>query len=465
MKSPVKVEYVLVTLLFVFTRAVYYMFTPFVNVMGDSIDYLGFAYLFSEGIIPDLGVIPPLYPLIMSVLKDLTLIQIFQSLLFYSSSIFLLSVLEGIYKKTKPVLFYILVFMLCLFITDGMILMYETIIQTESIFASLLLLFTGFFYKLIYKKELKYLSMVGLIAFLLAFCRSNGILFYPILIAIIIYCWFAFKTSRKKVIIHGLVLFTSLNLVWCFLNYESTETFFFGNPYRIKRVAKHHMLNQKSNHLKPLVYTKSESLIYPFNHYEEEKHLNYDYLKNIKPKGDMLANYFYDISEERASFFNEMIPVRLDHFYKPNIFNDELTYYDKFVKYEDDKEKIKSFIFDQLKDLKVENDKSVESISLLFKIGNWLENAIARSLIWHILFFISAIIIGIKLIQRKIKWSDDIFRLFVLAMMVYGNLLMITMFHVRLVSRYQYVFLFLNILLSIELVQVLLSRNHKIEAE
>ena len=142
--------------------------------------------------------------------------------------------------------------------------------MTESIYMSLLNFLWSCFFVKVYKKIFLFF-LCSIFVFLVAFCRSNGIYLYPIWG--VIFFWSVFKSDKKntKALAYSFLFW---NLLWCFLNFASTKTFFFGNVYRIKTVSKNSSSELSGN---------SEIKIYNYNSHVDV-FMDEDYSKDIHSK-------------------------------------------------------------------------------------------------------------------------------------------------------------------------------------
>jgi hypothetical protein len=421
----------LFSLIFWIPRIYYLKFNCLAGFSKDSFDYFGIAYSFSNYNIPDLGVIPPLYPLILLLFSSVDNIILFQMVFSFSSLCFLVfSFYRLLLVKHKlNISFYVVLFLTMLYSWDSYILYLETSLMTESTYMSLLNFFIGMLFVLKFNNNSFLFFWISFLVFLIAFCRSNGIYLYPIWGAILLW---AIMTGKKdiKVLAYSFVF---LNLLWCFLNFASTKTFFIGNAYRIKSVSKN-----SSNEL----VGNSELKIYDYN-VHANSFMDEDYSKNIHSKKARLLNYLYDFQERKKNFFSESIPLRESMYLNDPEFN----FFDNKVKKFTNPNGVKKYGLKEYASSKFfKRKKEKKYFVFLYNKYYNIYNTFLNSYIMHGCFLISYLLLLVLLIKQKKMFTYDFLISLVLFSVVYLNLLIVSFFHSRLVSRYHYVLLLFQLI-------------------
>lgn len=431
-------SYFLFCLIFWLPRIYYLKYVSLAGICNDTFDYFGIAYSFSNYKIPDLGVIPPLYPLILLLFDSVDKIIIFQMLFSFSSLSFLIFCFYKLLfiKEKFNKAFYTLLFLTMLYSWDSYILYLETSLMTESIYMSLLNFFIGAVFMLKLTKNYFLFFLCSSFVFLIAFCRSNGIYLYPIWGAIFLWTLFDSDKKNTQVLAYSFIFW---NLLWCFLNFASTKTFFFGNAYRMKTVSKNSSSELLGN---------SELKIYDYN-LHDNVYMDEDYSKDIHSKKARILNYLYDYQERKKNFFSESIPIRASMY-----LNDpEFKFFDNKVKKFKNPLAVKSYSLKDYASNKFLKEKNQNNFFYkknyfvsLYKKYHLIYSLLINSYIIHSCFFISFFLVLSLLIKHKKIYSHDFLVSFVLFSVVFFNLLIISFFHTRLVSRYHYVLLIFQLI-------------------
>ena len=453
--------YSIFIIIFWFPRVLFYFNIPIVGINGDTFDYTGIGFFFSQGQIPDLGIIPPLYPIFFAISSSFTnslgSIIFIQSLFTFFCFLYLIrsftiNAKEFIKSKITQ---YFLIFSIILTSLDSHLLFLETDLMTEALQFPLLLLFIGSIVNTYSNRSKFNFIFLASIVFLIAFNRSNGLILYPVLLCFVGYLFIRFKNDRKRILVFTIAPFILLNFTWSLLNYSSTNTFFFGNPYRMKNVVQNNIVNSQHTDSKKL----ESSTIYDY-----KKHnlgfLKYDYIKEPNSKPLLIINYLFDIQENRDPFFSKMILSRYNDYFVNNKFADTSFYQIKLLKYEAKyRGNIRNYTLKDYALAKEDQCKMDLGIgSLLFDKLNLLNNLLTRNLVFHIVNILGIIYILILVIRKKTQLNTLTIIVITLSMAAYGNLVGISLFHGRLLSRYHYIFNLFHIINGILILDFLITK-------
>jgi len=456
-----KMIYLVFIIVFWIPRALFYLNIPIVGINGDTFDYTGIAFFFSKGQIPDLGIIPPLYPIFFAIsssfVNSLSSIIFIQTLFTFFCFLYLLRSFLINSKKfieSKGIQYFI-IFAIVLTSLDSHLLLLETDLMTESLQFPLLLLFIGSIVNTYFNRSKFNFIFIVSIVFLIAFNRSNGLILYPVLLCFIGYLFIRFKTERKIILVFTIAPLILLNFMWSLLNYSSTDTFFFGNPYRMKTVVQTNIVNPQN-----IAPEKIESsTIYNYKKYNYD-FLKYDYIKEPNSKPLLIINYLFDIQESRDPFFSKMILSRYNDYYVNNKFADTSFYHVKFLKYEAQyRDDIRQYSLKDYANQKVDQSPiELGFVSILFDKINFLNNLLTRNLVFHLVNLLGIIYLWILVIRKKAQLNALIVIVTMLSMAAYGNLVGISLFHGRLLSRYHYIFNLFHIINAILNIDFLITK-------
>jgi hypothetical protein len=423
-----------------FIRAPYFSNLLIPRIDSDTFDYFQYSFQLHKGIFPDFSFIPPLYPLIYYIIEPLgTQSLIYLQIVFSILSYFLL--LKELNKLNTSYL--INTIFIILITSKSYLLRYETTFLTESIYNSLLVLFTVNIIQIYRTPHSSKLYVINsLLIFLIAFTRSNGMYLYlfPPLLSMYIY----FYENSKRLLKTYVLTFVMLNIFWASFNYISYDRFFPGNTSRVLKVVKsikNKILNNCSPLLEPVnnIEKSNSNLIYEYNLKDNWNMLEIR-AKNINSKQQMIANYLYDFTEKQPRFYETILQER--YLFWHNKFNgknflssDTLGLLIGRNAYKDIE--IRKYITGNyfIRFNKYYKSTLGVLIDKTTSVNHYLTNNFFFLFIFIFLYFINSL----SLLRRKNILNKNKLLIFVISNIYLLNIIVVSFTHSRFVARYSLV--------------------------
>ncbi|MEP7146055.1 MAG: hypothetical protein ABI792_03490 [bacterium] len=213
----------LVTLVFLITRAQYFVFYPILVLSSDSASYCAAAFDILNFHIPVFDIRTPGYPIFLSLIwmisKTVYAVALAQSLFTLMSAIFFLWVINQTYRSLT-LLFAI---SLSAFISSTYYLILEVSLLTEGIFVSMLLISSGLLLLALKKNKNSFWIMYSASVAIVILIRPAGIFLLAILLLIFIYFLFNKYKLRFYLMLAG--PFSVIIFCLCFYNYLTLGLF------------------------------------------------------------------------------------------------------------------------------------------------------------------------------------------------------------------------------------------------
>lgn len=458
-----------ISIFLIFFLVNYSYFLFYYNVPGinpDTIQYISAYTKIVDFDIPliDMPVDIPLgYPIFLSILS------IFGDVLFLTPYIqviiFLLATIVIIYNLSKinHLLGQVGALFLCFWACDPSIMAQNTSLYPDSLYSSLIVIVTASLLFYLRTKSLNHLILLVAAVTICSFIRSNGIYIFFIPLALLLFSLLNKNYKRAKHItlltIASLLLISSINFI--------LKSYFFPADYnRIQYVYSRLVGNQTAyNNEIEVDSTCQETYIFIVPN------------TTLDSKPVLFKKYLFSTTEERASFYYSILPVRYEKLVESiNTLNSGAKCNHEFNKLhspENRKLKISNVFNSIIKDTYIpdyKNRKIVEKTNynnkyqapvmlfshLFYKIS-WL--FLHKYKLITILYLLTTLIIIIKCFNFKSKQFFTWFSLAIISLIHFSSLIVLTFAHSRIQIRYVNVTEFIMYLTIIFTIYLLIKKE------
>jgi len=181
---------------FVISRVPFFVYFPVVGFHPDSAVYFYAIQGIEHKVLPKFGVVPPLYPIFLYVIgifsNKLITIVIIQVLLSFLSGAFLIYSISQVIPKAT--VFSALA--LSVFFMSSHSIAFDTLLVTESLYVSVLLIILGFFLLALFRNHIYHWVFFSLTLTLPILLRPTGFIAFAIFFFVILFLWFNRRESK-----------------------------------------------------------------------------------------------------------------------------------------------------------------------------------------------------------------------------------------------------------------------------
>lgn len=283
-------------MVFAFGYLPFFIWAPLVDIGPDSYGYYYYALLMQRGSLPLptlKGVDLPLgLPVLLLVAKQLSpsvmAAVLAQLLLYVGANLFLLRKIQ----KHLPQYGLWAALALGLFAIDSVSLHLSTMLYTECMYMSALLVLTGLLLDAIVRPSVGTYFTIGVAVLVPALIRSNGITCYILPVFLAWFAWVKLGDKRlSKAVFSGVLVGL---LAWSTINYSLKGVFMFGDYHRIQKVLKRTGEEAKQNYAEDLKVIEGYDSTETFLH----RHTR------------MMGYYLMNFSASRPSFYYSYLTTR-----------------------------------------------------------------------------------------------------------------------------------------------------------